>query len=93
MLTLYAKRIQTHESEIYGTQVSCVKTHLLRVHISGRDRKRGFGPAKARWEWVSTGRPIEGRELERLFRVYPVCEFQNDEDLMWRIQRAKEKQG
>lgn len=95
MKTLYAKRVQTHECDLYGTQVSCVKTQLLRVHVSGHDRARGFGPLKARWEWVCTGAVIEGKELDRLFKIYPVCEFQSDEDLMWRIERRRtqEKQG
>lgn len=89
MKTLYAKRIQTHECDLYGIQVSCVKTQLLRVHVSGNDRARGFGPSRAIWEWACNGEAIEGEELERLFKMYPVCEFQNDEDLMWRIERNK----
>lgn len=83
----YIKRIQSHDSEHWGVQVSCVKSHLLRATTIGNCYEKK--PMRVIWEWVSTGERIEGTELERLMRVYPICEFQSDEDLTWRIQRAQ----
>lgn len=86
MNVYYIKRLQSHESKAWGTQVSCVRTMLMRATVTGsiRTPKR---PVTVHWEWVCTGQRIEGKELERLFRIYPICEFQSDEDLMWRIKR------
>lgn len=82
MKTYYVKRIQSHVCDIWGVQVSCVKTILLRVHVTGSYGTKNL--VKARWEWVCTGVPIEGKELESFFRMFPICEFQNDDDLMHR---------
>lgn len=86
MNTYYVKRVQIVEDEAWGIQVSSVRTMLLRATVVGSiaTPKR---PVTIRWEWVCTGQRIQGAELEQLFRIYPICEFQSDEDLMWRIKR------
>lgn len=82
----YIKRSQVHQSEYWGTQVSCVRSHLLRATTIGACHQKK--PMRVIWEWVCTGERIEGAELERLMARYPVCEFQTDEDLAWRARRT-----
>lgn len=87
MKTLYLKRKQTHTSDMWGIQVTCCQTDLIRATTVGGsyfDTKR---PMRVIFEWVGCGQRIEGAELERLMRHYPVAEFQSDEDLAWRAMR------
>ncbi|WP_144267445.1 hypothetical protein [Comamonas thiooxydans] len=86
MKTLYLKRKQVLNSVPWGIQVSSVQTDLIRAYTSGSifSDKR---PLKVTLEWVCNGKRIEGEELERLLKRFPVCEFQQDEDLTYRALR------
>lgn len=90
MKTLYAIRKMAHVSDVYGIQVSCADTHLLRVHVRGSllHHKRKL---RVSWEWVATGRRIEGKELEQLMQRFPVCEFLDDDAWQYRFQRKISK--
>lgn len=92
MKTLYAIRRQVHVSDMYGIQLSPCITQLMRVTVTGgvSNPKR---PLRAVWEWVCTGQRIEGKALERIMQLYPVCEFQDDNDLKTRaLLRRMKKQ-
>lgn len=87
MKTHYVKRRQMHKSGEWGIQVSCVQSQLLRATTSGQYLPRNT--LKISWEWAATGKAIVGAELEQLMLMYPICEFQSDDDLMWRLRGAR----
>lgn len=87
MKTHYIKRRQMHRSEEWGIQVSCVQSQLIRATSTGQLFPRNT--LKISLEWVATGKPIVGSELEQLMRMYPICEFQSDDDLRWRLHRTR----
>lgn len=81
----YIKRAGAFQCEHWGVQVSPCKTQLLRATTIGTIASKK--PMKVIWEWVCTGERIEAAELEWLMRKYPVCEFQEDEDLSYRAMK------
>ena len=88
--TLYLKRMRVHESPHWGTQVfDGAQTDLIRATITGGDHFDARRPMRVSFEWVGCGKCIEGKELEQLMRMYPVCEFQSDDYLPLRHRRAK----
>ncbi len=85
MNVYYIKRARAVQCEHWGVQVSPCKTQLLRATTIGTIASKK--PMKVIWEWVCTGKRIEGAELERLMRKYPICEFQEVEDLSHRAKK------
>ncbi len=83
MNTYYMKRSQAHINH-WGIQVSCVQTALIRVTVS-LDGKKHI------WEWVATGREIDEANKQRLLKNYPICKFQDLEELAYRA--AKNRQA
>lgn len=90
MKTLYLKRKQAHTSDVWGTQATCCQTDLIRATVMGShfDAKR---PMRVIFEWACNGQRIEGVELQQLMRRYPICEFQDADDLSYRA-KLKQKQ-
>ena len=87
MKTHYIKRRRIHKTESWGIEVSPVQSQLLRATSTGKFFPRNT--LKVSWEWVATGKPIIGADLEQLMRMYPICEFQSDDDLTWRLRHAR----
>lgn len=81
----YIKRARAIQCEHWGVQVSTARTHLLRATTIGAIAQKK--PMRIIWEWVATGKRIDGEALERLMRKYPICEFQEAEDLTYRAKK------
>lgn len=77
MKTLYVKRYKIHQSARWCMHQTPCYTELLRATVVGKNRP-------VIWEWVCTGRQLSDGEVIELFKRYPMCEFQDDDDLAWR---------
>ena len=86
MHTIYMKREQAHTCQQWGVQAHGVYSPLIRVTVSLRGKKHT-------WEWVSTGREIDEKTWQLLLKHYPLCEFPNDAELMWRSLRNRQARG
>ena len=87
MNTYYMKRAQAHINH-WGIQVSCVQTELIRVTVIDSTKKQIL-------EWVGCGREIDEANKQRLLKRYPICKFQDLEELAYRTsknRRARSKQ-
>ena len=87
MKTYYMKRAQAHINH-WGIQVSCVQTELIRVTVIDSTKKQI-------WEWVGYGREIDEANKQFLLKQYPICKFQDLEELAHRSvknRQARSKQ-
>ena len=86
MHIIYMKRQQAHTSPEWGIQACGAYLELIRVTVSMQGKKHT-------WEWVSTGREIGEKTRQRLLKRFPLCEFPNDAELMWRSAKNRQARG